>query len=63
MVRRRPRREKQMEKEKTGMLDDFGFDGRGISKNISELKINWKRSELYLRTDNGYNSLHLKKKR
>lgn len=42
-----------MEKEKTGMLDDFGFDGRGISKNISELKINWKRSELYLRTDNG----------
>lgn len=51
-----------MEKEKTGMLDDFGFDGRGISKNILELKINWKRSELYLRTDNGYNSLHLKKK-
>lgn len=51
-----------MEKKKTGVLDDFGFDGRGISKNISELKINGKRSELYLRTDNGYNSLHLKKK-
>lgn len=50
-----------MEKEKTGMLDNFGFDGRGISKNISELKMNWKRSELYLRTDNGYNSSHLKK--
>lgn len=45
-----------MEKEKVSKLGYFVFDERGISKNTSEVKINWKRSGMYLRTDNGYNS-------
>lgn len=50
-----------MEKGKISMRGYFVCDERGISKNISELKINWKRSGMYLGTDNGYNSSHLKK--